>query len=259
MSTPNPYAAPRAAVADAAVGPKNFIPAGRTVPTARGWAWIAQGWELFKRQPFMWVAFAVVGIAILLGLQLLLPLIGQIAAMLLGPVFVGGVMIGCRDLDEGRELQFAHLFAGFRERFGSLIAVGLISLGFTFAVALVVGLGTGIGTATLLGSGGDPAAAAAAGLTLLLALLVMLALLLPLYMAMWFAPPLILFHAQGPAEAMKNSFVACLRNIMPFFLYGVILFLLSFVASLPVFLGWLVLAPVMVASLYTGYRDIFFE
>ena len=90
-------------------------------------------------------------------------------------------------------------------------------------------------------------------------LLVMLALLLPLYMAMWFAPSLIVFHGQGPGEAMKYSFVACLKNIVPFFLYSVIFFLLSFVASLPAFLGWLVLAPVMAASLYTGYRDIFFD
>ena len=259
MSTPNPYAAPRAPVADAAAAvPRNFIPTGRALAGGRGWAWITEGWGLFKRQPFIWVAFTVVGIAILFALQML-PVIGQIAAMLLGPVFVGGIMIGCRDLEEGRELQFAHLFAGFRERFGSLLSVGLISLGFTFAVALVVGLGTGIGAAALLGSGGDPAAAVAAGLSLLLALLVMLALLLPLYMAMWFAAPLIVFHAQGPGAAMKASFVACLKNIVPFFVYSVIFFLLSFLASLPAFLGWLVLGPVMAASLYTGYRDIFFE
>lgn len=259
MSTPNPYAAPKAPVADADASPRNFVPTGRAVPASHGWTWITEGWALFKRQPLIWVALTVVGIAILFALQILLPVIGQIAAMLLGPVFVGGIMIGCRDLEGGRELQFVHLFAGFRERFGPLVSVGLISLGVTFVVALVVGLGTGIGTATLLGSGGDPAAAAAAGLTVLLAILVMVALLLPLYMAMWFAPALIVFHAQGPAEAMKNSFLACLKNIVPFFLYSVIFFLLSFPASLPVFLGWLVLGPVMAASLYTGYRDIFFE
>lgn len=258
MSTPNPYAAPKAPVADAAASPGNFIPAGRALPASQGWTWITEGWDLFKRQPLIWVAFTVVGIAILMALQMLLPIIGQIAAMLLGPVFVGGIMIGCRDLEAGNELQFSHLFAGFRERFGSLVSVGLISLAITFAVALVVGLATGMGASALVGSG-DPAAMAAAGLTLLLALLIMLALLLPLYMAMWFAPPLIVFHAQGPGEAMKNSFVACLKNIMPFLLYSVIFVLLSLAASLPFLLGWLVLGPVMAASLYTGYRDIFFD
>jgi uncharacterized membrane protein len=87
----------------------------------------------------------------------------------------------------------------------------------------------------------------------------MLALLLPLFMALWFAPALAVFHQQGPAEAMKNSFVACLKNVVPFLLYSVILLLLTFVASIPFGLGWLVLGPVLAASLYTSYRDIFFD
>jgi uncharacterized membrane protein len=113
---------------------------------------------------------------------------------------------------------------------------------------------------TLLGSGEvDPVAVAGAGVTLLLALLVMLALLLPVSMALWFAPALVVFHERSAGEAMKASFVACLRNIVPFLLYGVVAFLLAMLASLPFGLGWLVLGPVLAASLYTGYRDIFFQ
>jgi uncharacterized membrane protein len=129
----------------------------------------------------------------------------------------------------------------------------------SFAIAFVAVLVTGVGMGTLLGAGADPAAVAAAGVTLLLAALIMLALLLPVSMAMWFAPALVVLHGQGPALAMKNSFLACLKNIMPFLLYGVILLLLAMAASIPFGLGWLVLGPVTVASLYTGYRDIFFE
>ena len=85
------------------------------------------------------------------------------------------------------------------------------------------------------------------------------ALLLPLFMALWFAPALALFHQQGPAEAMKGSFVACLRNILPSLVYGAIGFMLAIVASIPFGLGWLVLGPVIAGSLYASYRDIFFE
>jgi uncharacterized membrane protein len=56
---------------------------------------------------------------------------------------------------------------------------------------------------------------------------------------------------------MKSSFIACLKNMVPFLLYGVIAFLLAMLASIPFGLGWLVLGPVLAASLYTGYRDIF--
>jgi uncharacterized membrane protein len=259
MSTPNPYAAPKAPVADTAGAPRNFIPTGRALPPGHGWDWIAGGWDLFKHQPLMWIVFAIAGIVMLIALHFLLPVLGQVALMLLTPVFVGGIMIGCRDLEEGRELRVSHLFAGFRERFGRLISVGLISLVFVFVVALVAGLLTGANLSRVLDSGTDPAAMVAAGLTMLLAVLVMLALLLPLSMAVWFAPSLVVFHAQGPGEAMKNSFTGCLKNILPFLLYGVILFLLAIVAWIPIGLGWLVLVPVIAGSLYTGYRDIFFD
>jgi uncharacterized membrane protein len=94
---------------------------------------------------------------------------------------------------------------------------------------------------------------------MLLALLIMLALMLPIIMAVWFAPALVVFHEQAAGEAMKNSFVACLKNIVPFLLYSVILFLLAIVASIPLGAGFLVLGPVIVASLYASYRDIFFQ
>lgn len=259
MSTPNPYAAPRAPVADALEAPRNFLPSGRAVPAARGWSWIAEGWELFKRQPGAWIALVIVALLISIGMAFI-PILGSLASMVLTPVFVAGIFVGCREQDEGRALDVSHLFAGFRERFGALLSIGFIALGITIAVTLVVALVTGASMWMFLGVGTtDPEAVAAMALRLALAALVMLALLLPLFMALWFAPALALFHHQGPAEAMKNSFAACLKNVVPFFLYSVILLLLSFLASIPFGLGWLVLGPVVAASLYTSYRDIFFD
>jgi uncharacterized membrane protein len=259
MSTPNPYAAPKAPVADTTTHrPANFVSRGRTVPPGNGWKWIADGWELFKRQPGVWIAIAVIFVVIFVGMSFL-PIIGSLAAVVLAPVFAGGVVIGCRTLEQGGELQIAHLFAGFRERFGTLVSVGLIYLAATVVIALVVGLVTGAGVWTLLGGGANPVSVGAAGLTVLLAFLIMMALMLPVFMALWFAPPLVVFHEQGAAEAMKNSFIACLRNIVPFLVYSVILLVAAILASVPFGLGWLVLGPVMAASLYTAYRDIFFE
>jgi uncharacterized membrane protein len=258
MSTPNPYAAPRAPVADASRAPRNFVPNGRAVPAARGWNWITQGFELFRRQPGVWIAITVIGFLIFAGLALV-PVLGSLAGMVLTPVFAAGIVVACREEDEGREAAISQLFAGFRERFGALVSIGFIYLGIAVATALVVGLATGAGMWSLVGGGADPAAVAGAGLTLLLAFLVMFALLLPVFMALWFAPALAVFHDQGPAEAMKASFVACLRNILPFLLYSVILLLLAIVASIPLGLGWLVLGPTIAGSLYAGYRDIFFD
>ena len=62
---------------------------------------------------------------------------------------------------------------------------------------------------------------------------------------------------QSPVKAMKVSFFGCLKNIVPFLLYGVVMMVLCVVAAIPVMLGYLVLGPVIIASIYTGYRDIF--
>ena len=258
MSTPNPYAAPRAPVADAA-SPQagNFVPGGRSVPAANGWSWIVQGWNLFKRQPGMWIGIVVV-LALMSLVAAMIPFIGSLALMVLFPVFTAGLMLGCRAQAEGGELEFGHLFAGFRDRFGSLAAVGALYLGITMAIALVVGIVTGASMFAMMSPGADPAAAAGAVAGVALAMLVMLALMIPLFMAVWFAAPLVLFHERGAIEAMKESFSGCLRNIVPFLFYGVILMALSVVASIPVGLGWLVLGPVIAASIYTAYRDIYF-
>ena len=260
MSTPNPYAAPKATVADAASPQQgNFVPGGRSVPAGNGWAWIAQGWDYFKRRPGLWIGIIVV-LAVISIVAAFIPFIGSIALMVLFPVFTAGLMLGCRALEQGGELEFGHLFAGFRERFGTLAAVGAIYLVATMVIALVVGLVTGASMFAMMSGSGtsDPAAAAGALAGVLLAVLVMLALMIPVFMAVWFAAPLVVFHDRGALDAMKESFSGCLRNIVPFLLYGVVLTILSLVAMIPFGLGFLVLGPVAVASVYTAYRDIYF-
>lgn len=257
--TTNPYAAPKAAVADETVAlSADFVPGGQSLPAGRGWAWIAEGWDLFKRQPGLWI-----GIILLLGVifigTALIPIIGGLLMTLFGPVFAAGVVIGCRALDKGGELEIGHLFAGFRERTGTLIGVGALYLAATLVIMLVVGLVMGAGMFAMMSGGSDPAAMAAMGMTMVLAVLVMAALLLPVVMAVWFAAPLVVFHEHGAFEAMKASFVGCLKNILPFLIYGVVLFVFAIIASLPLLLGWLVLGPVMAASLYTAYRDIYLK
>ena len=120
----NPYAAPKAAVADAATAPQgNFAPGGHGVDAGHGWDWIVAGWEIFKKQPGMWIGLVVVGM-IIFFVMAVIPFIGSLASMILSPVFAGGVLLGCKALDEGGELELGHLFAGFREKFGTLAAVG---------------------------------------------------------------------------------------------------------------------------------------
>jgi uncharacterized membrane protein len=257
MTTVNPYAAPKAAVADETFALNaEFVPGGQSRPTGNGWTWIADGWDLFKRQPGMWIGIVLLLFVIMIAAAFI-PFVGGLLMSLFGPVFAAGIVAGCKTLDTGGELEVGHLFAGFREKTGTLVAVGGIYLAASLVVMLVVGLIMGVGMFTMMG--GDQAQMAALGMTMVLAMLIMFALLLPVVMAIWFAAPLVVFHDHGAVDAMKGSFTGCLKNILPFLWYGVLLFVFSIVASLPLLLGWLVLGPVLAASVYTSYRDIYLK
>ena len=135
--------------------------------------------------------------------------------------------------------------------------VGAVTLGLSIVIVLIVGALFGFGMLPM--GGGGPPSREQAATTGLLAGLIALALMLPLFMAMWFAPALVVFNERGVLEAMKESFRGCLRNIVPFLVYGLAGLVLSILASIPLALGWLVLGPVLVASIYAAYRDIFFR
>ena len=231
-----------------------YVAGGRAVEAGRGWDWIAEGWELFKKQAGMWIALVLVAFVILFVFTLF-RIIGSLATFVLSPVFAAGVLVGGRAVDEGRELEIGHLFAGFKQKFGQLVTVGVLYLGAAIVIALVVGLATGTSIFAMTGNVAELTYEAL--LSLLLAFLIMLALLLPVVMAVWFAPALVLFHDKNAMDAMKESFTGCLRNVVPFLVYGVVLMVLGMLASIPLGLGWLVLGPVMCTSFYASYKDIY--
>ena len=237
---------------------QNFVAEGHSVPAGHGWTWIAGAWKLFKRQPGIWVSIAIIAIVIFIAYYFMRAF-GSILGILLTPVFTAGVVIGAKSLDEGRKLEIAHLFAGFTNRFGALIAVGAIYLALLLAIVVVSARVTGVSVSVMLGASPDLASATIGEIiSILLAWLIALGLMVPVFMAVWFAPPLAVFNELGAFDALKASFVGCLKNIVPFLIYGLILLGFAVLASIPLCLGWLVLAPVIGASIYTSYRDIYF-
>ena len=241
-------------------------PGGWAVAAGRGAQWWVEGWRLFVAAPWIWLAITVAFASIMLVL-VLVPFVGQFASTLLYPVLGGGVLIGARALDRGQPLTVGTLFACFNDRFAPLLLVALLYLGgwivvSVLAVVILIG-GIGLGTlSSILAE--DPlqagvAALGALGATGFVAVLVGFVLGIPLLMAYWFAPALVVFRRDEPLAAMKESFRANLRNVPPFLVYGLIGLGLAIVASIPFLLGWLVLTPVFAASVCASYKDIFGE
>jgi hypothetical protein len=257
MSEQNPYQPPVSPVERDTVRPGGFSADGRSVDAGRGWEWIAEGFALFKKQPGMWILILIILFACLVVISFL-PIIGSLANMLLMQVFMGGVMLGCRALDNGESLEVGCVFAGFQKNTGDLVVLGVLALvGWVIAFIPAIVIAGGGTFLAMMRGGDDLVNVGALGLTFMLAMLVSLALALPLYMALWFAPSLVVFNDLKPLDAMKASFFACLKNFVPFLLYGVVLMVLCFVAAIPLGMGFLVLGPVVIASIYTGYKDVF--
>src|SRR5688572_1524783 len=130
----NPYLPPAARVEDAEIVHGNYIDGGRAVPASRGWTWIADGWDLFRRQPGTWVLIALVFGVMFFSVSIL-PFV-SIAAPILMPIFIGGMVLACERLERGEDIGIADLFSGFQAAGGELAIVGLIGLGLSFVAAI---------------------------------------------------------------------------------------------------------------------------
>jgi len=266
MTDLNPYATPESPLTPGTQIQADLLTEPQKVSAGRGWDWIAEGFNLFKLDPWIWILNSSILLVILFLLGLV-PL-GGIASQILYPIFQGGLMLGCYALATGNRLQVEHLFAGFKSNAGSLAAVGGLYILGSIAIAIVVMLlifllgGRDIfGLIGAIESGAQPNPQETAQLAYLgiIAILIGVALIVPLLMATWFAPALVVFHSLGAVEAMKLSFRGCLRNILPFLIYGLIATVLMVLAIIPVLLGLLVLVPTLIASTYIGYKDIFLK
>src|SRR5271166_4965096 len=236
----------------------------RAVDAGRGATWWGEGWRLFTPAVGVWLLTILILIVVNVVVSLV-PVVGTLVMQVLYPVLAGGLMLGCRAVDRGNPLTLGHLFAGFSQCTGSLVIVGLIYTGLGVVITLIVaGMMValfGVAIFGMLTGAVDPAqtgiALDSAVVAVLLGVLFFLLLLLPLIMAIWFAPALVMLGGLSPGAAMAASFRGCVRNIVPFLLYSLIGIGLAIVASIPFGLGWFVLLPVMMASIYASYCDIF--
>lgn len=246
----NPYQAPSAELEQSPEYGEMTGPV--TVPAGSGMSWITSGYSNhFKGNAGAWI-----GAVVVLFIISVIPFLNMITSLIM-PVFVGGLMLGARAQDEGEDFRFSHLFLGFKQNTGQLI---LFSVLFIVSIIVLVVVGSLImgGSMMLIGGMGEMGGTPPDPMAMLLPMLVMMLFFFPLMMAYWFAPALITIDNLSAITAMKLSFIGCLKNVLPFLIYGIVLMVLMFVAMIPLGLGLLVLMPVMYASMYTAYRDIYY-
>lgn len=258
----------------------------RRLPALRGVFWLSEGFRLFGRNPPLIAALTLV---YLLAVQLfaLLPVIGPVLLPLLLPAMTLIVANGCRAVDLRQNPGKAVLLSGLSGPGGNFPALLRLG-GLQLAGALIVVL-----LSMLIGGGADPfasallpeaaptegeaAADAATQAALLGKLAQVLLLATPLILAFWFAPFLVGWDHVAPLKSLFFSTVASLRNwramavfslaaiVFAGILPGLILIVIGQISGMALTAALFVLrmllvflvAPVLTASIYIGYRDIF--
>jgi hypothetical protein len=245
----------------------------RVVAPVRGAQWLLEGVRLFGAAPLGWL---VLVFTYLMGTMLLsaIPRIGPVVVGVVVPALSVGFMAAGRAASRKQTLDLAMLLSGFRERLPSQLVLGVVYVaGFLLAIAGSA-LGDG-GTLARLILGAAPAQEAPPGEGMPTAMLLALVLYLPTMAMLWFAPVLVAWHGLAPGRAVFYSLVACWLNLRAFLAYGVALLLGLFVvigmvtlaaallagsaASMRALIFPLALAvlPVLFASYFASYRDVF--
>jgi uncharacterized membrane protein len=214
-------------------------------------AWIRCGWQIFMKKPGMWIVFSLVFLLMYYMMSLLLALalpsmisvLGGLVTALLNAVLYGGLFYTVYQVDRTGELEIGNLFEGFRNHFGSLLAIGGVSvLVIVLAVILMLPL--------FLAK--EPNFFA-----ILLLILALVGMFLA-YMGLLFATALVVLNKVKVSVAIKTSFRGTLKNIFPVIVYSLIatvLMLLLVVFTLG--LGLLVAVPIFAGAHYCMYRSIF--
>jgi len=254
-SVTNPYTPPEADLSD----PADYDLEPEKVSLGRGIHWLGRGFWHFKQNPLAWIGSIIVFI-ILSMLLAFIPFAGVLAINLFTPVIMAGFILGSHEQHEGGDFRVGHLFAGFSSNVGQLVLVGVIYL---LGILLIGGSFGIIMGGTIAATGmvdpnmGPQALMSLMGPGMIIMMLVALVLLTLLAMAYYYAPALIAIDDLSAMKAMKLSMKACLKNWLTFIIYGLVVIVLFFIAAIPVFLGYLIAIPMLQASIYVSYRDIF--
>lgn len=255
----------------------------------RGMEWLRASYALFRGAPMRWLVLVLTYAVILLALRWI-PVVGSLALVIMKPVLSVGFLAAAWNQERGVPPAPRHLLQGFRSNLWALVPLGVL---------IVVNLMIAIGVSALIDGGrlialltepsppdvdadavarrvadtfGDPRVE--------LGMLLGAVCAVPLILALWWAPALVVFQDAGVRAALRASLRASLANWRPILRWCVVVFL--FTTLLPSAVGnllfavvpeanglivyvvfalftlyWGSLVAVIQISDYVSYRDVF--
>ena len=232
-------------------------PTSPQTQTLRGWFWIRDAFFLLKQQPKAWLMLA--GCHFLVSaLMHFLPGIGQLLAVLCAPAFLAGFLYAAVGQQMGIPPRWQQLFAGFRLQPVPLLTVGVYYLVGMVLAAIVLGIGLGIwGHSVPAESDALLRSAQSVDGQMTVLLIGFLLFLLPVALAYWLAPALVVFQGLPALRAMWLSLLTALKHWPAVLLYLVLMAALLGLAIIAFGLGLPIWLPVALLTVFTAYCDLF--
>lgn len=257
MTEVNPYQGPETNVASPQSEGAFTLDGPHKVTVGQALGWLGEGMKLLSGNWGVVIGALVLVMVITMGLQLI-PFLGPLIQLFITTLLYAGlVKLFHRIATDGR-CEFGDLFAGFSERTGPLLLLALVQLGVYLGALLVLGglMAVFMGGSMSLQAMDPQAMSSGAG--------VVMAIMLPLFLVVftlvmflfYFAVPLIMLGGSGLGTAMGLSFRACMKNLLPMIVYGLVAVVIAMLAALPLLLGWLFVMPILAGAYYVSFRQV---
>lgn len=246
-------------------------------PALRGALWLREAYGMLSAARLPWLVLLLAYYAVMTVIDFV-PFVGQLAVPVLKPVFGVGFLAAAWAQERGKRPELSMLFQGFRANLWALLPLGIVLLvGVTLSVLATALVDDGKLLDILSGRTKLDEELMSSG-ELQRAMLFGAACALPILLALWYAPALVVFHGCNALQALSLSLRASIANWKPLAVYGILVAFYAVIVpgtimgiavlvlppSIALFLSMLVLMPyllLMVATLhisdYVSYRDIF--
>jgi hypothetical protein len=242
----------------------------RRLPARHGLLWLVASLRLFRANPPLLTALTMGYLFIVVAVNLV-PLIGPFLVPLALPALIVVLANGCRAIERGGGVGSVALAHSLQQHRVPLVRLGgLHLLGSMLILAASVIMEGGQMSLFTPGRAIDEE-------EMLAAMARLLVVALPVISAFWFAPLLTAWDDVAPLKSVFFSFVATWRNWRAFAVYGLavgavaialpglLLITAGAISATAVkvlaialkMLLFFVMAPVMMASVYISYQDVF--
>ncbi len=204
----------------------------KTVDAGAGLNWLQGGWSAFKAGGALLIGMVAAMLLVTVVLALI-PWLGMLLVPIVGTFLYAGMLKSLRGHAGGRTMRFDDIWSAFGDQ-DKMVHLAIVALVPTLGSLLQSVLPGGF-IGWLLGA------------------LIGIAVTALVY----FAVPLVLFRNLEAPQALKSSLDGVLANLPAVIVFWAICIVLTILAILPLFLGLLVLIPVLLGAAYEAYAEIY--